>query len=95
MLSDRGRQVRGRVLLDENGAPREFTTRDRFFYDPEQRKQLIRTPWSLTVSGWQLIEGRRVPAAVRAVWNLPNRPFAYGHFRPIPAALAFNVRPGE
>jgi len=95
MLSDRGRQVRGRVLLDENGAPREFTTRDRFFYDPEQRKQLIRTPWSLTISGWQTIEGRPVPAAVRAVWHLSSGPFAYADFRLIPASLAFNVQPGE
>jgi len=83
------------VLLDENGAPREFTTRDRFLYDPKQRKHLIRTPWSLTVSGWQTIDGRTVPAAVGAVWHLPHGPFAYADFRPIPASLAFNVRPGE
>jgi hypothetical protein len=94
-LTDNGHTVRGRVEIDERGAPKEFRTTDRFFYNPERPKELQRTEWSTPVAGWQRIDGRPLPSAAQAVWHLPDGPFVYADFHPMPGSLAFNVSPGE
>lgn len=93
-LTDQGRTVTARVILDENGAPQEFRTTDRFCYDPDHPKHLMRMRWSTPVSGWQSIDGRLLPTGAQAIWHLPEGPFVYADFRPIPGSLAFNVPPG-
>ncbi len=93
-LTDHGHTVTARIVVDENGAPSEFSTTDRFYYNPDRPKELIRTPWSTPITGWQTVDGRPVPAAAQAVWRLPEGPFVYADFRPIPGSLAFNVPPG-
>jgi hypothetical protein len=94
-LRDQGRRVTARVEIDENGAPKEFHTSDRFYYDPGPSKQLIRASWSTPVTGWHCIDGLPRPADARAVWHLPEGPFEYADFRPIPGSLVYNVPPGN
>lgn len=73
-LTDHGRTVTGRVRVDGRGAPRAFTTDDRWAVLPEG---LVRTTWSTPVDGWHLDSGRLRPRHGMAVWHLPDGPFAY------------------
>jgi hypothetical protein len=94
-LTDHGRSVTARVTVDEKGAPRDFSTTDRFCYNPDQPRQLMRARWSTPIAGWEVAGGRPLACGAQAVWHLPDGPFAYADFRLIPGSLVFNVRPGE
>lgn len=93
-LTDHGRTVTARVAVDERGAPREFSTTDRFCADPGNPKRLTQAPWTTPVAGWQTVDGRQVPTEGQATWHLPQGGFTYAQFRLIPASLAFNLVPG-
>jgi hypothetical protein len=88
-LTDGGRAVTARVWLDERGAPRDFSTRDRFFDGPDGTR--TRTEWRTPVDGWQDAHGRRLPTRARAVWQLPTGPFPYADFCFDPDRVSFNV----
>lgn len=94
-FTDHGRTVSARVGVDKRGAPRDFSTTDRFCTDPHDPKRLLRARWTTPVSGWEMIEGRQVPIDGRATWHLPQGPFTYAEFRPLPGSLVFNVVPGK
>lgn len=94
-LTDHNRTVTARVVVDERGAPVNFSTTDRFFYaDQQGHKQLVRTRWSTPIEGWQEIEHRHVPTRAQAVWSMPAGPFPYADFTVVPGTVAFNVPPG-
>lgn len=93
-LTDYGRTVSARVFVDENGAPKDFSTTDRFCSDPNRPSRLTRARWSTPMDGFELVDGRRRPAGGKAVWHLPQGPFDYADFRLIPGTLVFNVPPG-
>jgi hypothetical protein len=90
-LSDGPLRVTARVWLDEHGAPRDFSTTDRFFDQPDGKR--VRTEWRTPVSGWQDVAGRKLPTRAEAVWQLPTGPFSYADFSVDPALIAFNVAP--
>ncbi len=94
-LSHRGGSVSARVLIDERGAPADFSTMDRSCYDPEEPGRPVRTRWSTQVSTWDSIDGRHLPARVEATWHLRQGRFAYAELHLRPEALAFNVPPGK
>jgi hypothetical protein len=94
-LADHGRTVTARVTVDEKGAPRDFSTTDRFCYNPDDSKRLIRARWTTPIAGWQVVEGRPLPSSGQAVWHLAQGPFVYAEFRSMPETLAFNVVPGR
>lgn len=93
-LTDHGRSVTARVFIDANGAPTNFSTNDRFCYNPDQPKQLIRARWTTPVAGWRTIDDRRLPTSAQAIWQFPEGPFAYADFSLIPDEIVFNVPPG-
>lgn len=94
-LTDRGRTVVARVVVDKEGAPRDFLTTDRFVKDPDRPgSAMIRARWRTPVEGWQLTGGRPLPTRAQAVWELPAGPFAYADFRIDPETAAFNLPPG-
>jgi len=94
-VTDRGRTVTGRVFLDERGAPRDFSTTDRFCKDPDDpTRGWVRTQWTTPVEGWEMVNGRPLPTRGQAVWHLPEGPFPYADFRIASGTLAYNVRPG-
>ena len=93
-LTDHGRAVTARVIVDGDGAPMDFSTTDRFCYNPDEPKSLMRARWTTPIAGWEVIDGRPRPTGAQAVWHLPRGPFAYADFRLIPGSLVFNVRPG-
>jgi hypothetical protein len=94
-LTDCGRTVSARVTVGENGAPKVFSTTDRFCYNPDDPRRLIRARWTTPVAGWQVVEGRPLPKSGQAVWHLAQGPFVYAEFRPMPGTLAFNLPPGS
>ena len=89
-LSDASRSVTGRVFLDEDGAPRDFSTTDRYAALPEG---LVRAEWRTPIAGWTISNGRPMPGASSAVWQLPHGPFAYIEGRFLPGHVAYNVLP--
>ncbi len=94
-LRDRGRMVMGRVFVNEQGAPTDFSTTDRFCEDPKDPGRLLNARWSTPIEGWQELDGRRLPTRARAVWHLPDGPFPYAAFSIVPGSAAFNVQPGK
>lgn len=93
-LTDKGRTVSARVLIDARGAPREFTTTDRYCYDPDDPRHFVHARWTTPVEGWQQVEGRQVPVRIEARWHLQQGLFTYAEFSLKPGTLAFNVPPG-
>lgn len=87
-LTDTGRTVSAEVLLNADGAPRDFRTNDRYADLPGG---LARARWSTPVEGWDTISGRPRFTGASAVWHLPNGPFRYGELAL--AELAVNVAP--
>lgn len=91
MLTDGPLRVTARVWLDEDGAPRDFSTTDRFFDQPDGKR--VRAEWRTPVSGWQDVDGRKLPTRAEAVWSLKTGPFSYADFSVDPSLVAFNVPP--
>ena len=91
-LRDAGRNVTGRVFLDEQGAPVDFATTDRFAALPGG---LRRAEWRTPIREWNTSGGRPLAAQFSAVWHLPEGEFSYIEGRLDPARIAFNVPPGS
>jgi uncharacterized protein DUF6544 len=94
-LSDHGRQVAARVVVDAQGAPTDFSTTDRLCADPDNPRRLLRARWTTPISGWAITGDRRLPARAQAVWHLQQGPFVYAVFRPVPGTLTFNPAPAK
>jgi hypothetical protein len=95
-LFDGGNTVTARVLIDERGAPYEFSTTDRFVNDPYTKGHpLVRARWTTPFDDWMTIGARVVPRRGKAMWHLPGGTFEYAHFFLQHQELAFNVAPGE
>ena len=90
-LNNAGHTVTGRVFLDERGAPRDFSTADRYADLPGG---LVRAEWHTPVRGWELVDGRPLPGLVGAVWHLPDGPLPYIEGHLVPGSVAFNVTTG-
>ena len=90
-MRDHGQTVTARVFVNADGAPTLFSTTDRFCYNPDAPKKLIRARWTTPVAGWQTIGGRHIPTRAEAVWHLRGGAFTYADFTPIPESLAFNL----
>ena len=73
-VTDGGRTVAARVPVDENGAPRDFWTDDRYADLPGG---LVRARWHTPIRGWAIVNGRPLPVGARAVLQLPAGPFTY------------------
>ena len=73
-LTDAGRAVRGRIFVDERGAPYDFSTTDRYADLPGG---LVRAEWHTPVKEWSVVHGRAVPGRFGAVWHLPQGQLPY------------------
>jgi len=94
-LHDGGNTVSARVLIDDRGAPYDFSTTDRFVNDPYTKGHpLVRARWTTPVDDWMSWDGRVVPCQGKAVWHLPGGTFDYARFHLMRRGLAFNVPPG-
>lgn len=93
-FSDGECTVKARVAIDSRGAPIDFETTDRYLNDPfDPAHPLVRGQWSTPIDSWDSIHGHPIPALGRATWHLGNGDFTYAELEPLPASLAFNVRP--
>lgn len=79
-LTDAGRTVEVAVLVDEQGAPRDVHTDDRYADLPGG---LVRARWSTPVDSWRTVRGRRCPTEAHAVWHLLGGPFRYAEMAPV------------
>jgi hypothetical protein len=64
-LTDHGRTVTARIIIDESGAPTDSSTMNRCCYNSDERKQLMRARWSTPIPRWEIVNGRRCPPAAR------------------------------
>lgn len=89
-----GHTVTAQVSLDERGAPRDFSTTDRFVQDPfDPEHRFVRARWTTPIDGWQMAGGRPIPMSGRAIWHLPQGDFAYVGMRFVANDIVFNVAP--
>jgi len=86
-LTDAGRTVSARVVLDARGAPVDFRTEDRYADLPGGP---VRMPWSTPIDGWQEVDGRHIPTRGSAVWHLPEGEFTYAVFEFSPDSVEWN-----
>ena len=91
-FTDCGRTVRARVTIDDQGAPTDFHTLDRF-YQKDFDSPMQRTQWSTPIESMQRVSGRWVVRKASAVWHLASGPFTYAELEVDPAGLAFNSPP--
>lgn len=89
VLTDGDQTVRGRVFLDDRGAPIDFHA-DRYATLPDG---IVLTPWRTPVGAWQIVEGRPFPGPFSAIYDLANGPFCYLEGRFDPESIIFNVPP--
>lgn len=90
-LTDAGRTVTARVHLDERGAPRDFSTTDRFADLPTG---LTRAEWRTPVSAWTTTpDGRPFPGPMAAVWHLPDGELPYVEGRIVPESFVVDGPP--
>lgn len=89
-LTDAGRTVSARVFLDERGAPRDFSTSDRYADLPEG---LTRAEWTTPVAGWTAVDGMPVPTSAQAIWHLRAGPMPYAEGRFVPHSIAYDLPP--
>lgn len=82
--------VTGRMFLDDRGALRDFSTRDRWADLPGG---LVRAEWTTPFDEWALTAGRRLPLAGRAIWHLEDGPLTYVEGAFVPGSVAVNLRP--
>jgi hypothetical protein len=82
--------VTGRVFLDDDGAPVDFSTTDRFADLPDG---LVRAEWRTPIQRWELVDGRPFPGPSGAVWHLPDDPLPYIEGRFVPNTVAYNIPP--
>lgn len=91
-LEDRGLRVSAVVRLDEDGAPVDFVTEDRYAALAEG---LVRTRWSTPGDGWRMVNGRPLPSRGQAVWHLPDGEFTYADLEFAPGAAEYNLSPTD
>ena len=95
-LTDRGRTVTGRVHLDARGAPRDFSTHDRYVQEGgDTGGPFVKAEWRTPVDGWINIHGRSVPTTAAAVWMLSSGPLTYAEMALKHETLEYNVGPAE
>jgi len=79
--------VSARLLFDEQGELVNFESHDRAALQDDGSMKHFR--WSTPIDGWQTIEGFRLPASARTVYDYPEGPFVYGEFR----LVAYRMNP--
>ena len=85
-----------RVSLDPRGAPKDFSTIDRFVADPYTKGHpMIRGRWNTPVEDWSITDGRPHVTRGHAQWHLAGGEFEYADFSVIPGTLAYDVPPGQ
>jgi hypothetical protein len=90
-LTDAGRAVTARVVVDERGAPVDFSSDDRYADLPGG---LVRARWSTPIDRWSTTaDGRPVPVRARAIWHLPDGPLPYLEGGFVADTLRYNEPP--
>ncbi len=87
-LTDLGRTVTARVVIDDHGAPRDFITTDRYAALPEG---LVQARWNTPIPSWTMVDGRPFPGPTGATWALPDGPFTYVEGGFVPGSVVYNI----
>jgi hypothetical protein len=87
-LTDAGHEVTARVFVDDDGAPTDFRTTDRWAALPSG---LVQAPWHTPIDGWDVVDGRPFPGRAAAVWHLDEGPFTYAEARFDPGSVEYDV----
>lgn len=95
-IADHGHTVRARVYVDEQGAPVDFETTDRWMSAPDDASKVTRCKWTTPLHGVQHAGDRRFPVSGKAMWHPEGRePFAYAELDFDVSSLVFDVAPGQ
>lgn len=92
-LSNQGITVKATVTTNDEGAPINFETTDRFYSDPNDPSKTTRCLWTTPVEGFQQVQGRMVPTRAKAIWHTPQGELPYADFTLDPNELAYNIAP--
>lgn len=87
-LTDLGRTVTARVVIDDRGALRDFVTCDRYAALPGG---LVQARWNTPIPSWTTVDGRPFPGPTGATWTLPDGPFTYVEGGFVPGSVAYNI----
>jgi hypothetical protein len=91
-ITDCDNSATARVVVDPNGAMRNFSTEDRWCDLPGG---LVRAPWSTPIAGWTEFDGRPWPTGARAVWHLPDGELPYVEGTFTAGSIRRNISPLE
>ena len=72
-FSDAGKSVSGRLFVDDDGRPTNFTAMRYREIDGD----FSLDPWSTPITGYGVRAGLQLPTRGQAVWNLPDGDFTY------------------
>jgi hypothetical protein len=87
-----GIEVSAKVTIDDEGAPVDFYTTDRFYYDQDgDHSKLVRTPWITPTGGWKSLDDRKIPTFGKAAWLLPEGEMYYADFTLEDGGIGWNV----
>lgn len=87
---DSGHTVQAQVTVDEQGAPVEVATTDRWATLPDG---LVQARWRTPIRWWIDVDGRPFPGPGPAIWDLPDGPLTYVDGRFIPGSVVVNIPP--
>ncbi len=86
-LTDHGRTVTARVLIDERGVPVDFIA-DRYATLPDG---IVKAPWRTPIEGWERVDDRWLPGPASVEYELPDGPFCYARGRFVPSTVVYNL----
>ncbi|MGZ8765157.1 MAG: DUF6544 family protein [Acidimicrobiia bacterium] len=89
-LADSGRRVTAHVIIDERGAPVDYSTTDRYAALPGG---LVQARWRTPISRWDVVDGRPFPAPGEVTWELDDGPFTYIDGGFVPGSVVVNAPP--
>jgi len=89
-VTDSGHTVRAQVTIDEQGAPVDVATTDRWASLPGG---LVQARWHTPIRWWIEVDGQPFPGPGPAIWDLPDGPLTYVDGRFVPGSVVVNVPP--
>jgi hypothetical protein len=87
-VTDAGRTVTARVLVDDDDTLRDFSTDDRWADLPGG---LVRARWTTPLDSWHPVDGRLLPGRGAAIWHFDDGPLCYVEACFVPGSVEYGL----